>query len=74
MKSLFHFRDDDLRNQAWTGFWHREYGNCFTFNKGIDENGKQTDVVTSSQPGLGKLTTFKISLIVCFINIILVIF
>ena len=39
----------------WTRFWHRRYGNCYTFNKGIDANGTRVDVMNTSQPGFGNL-------------------
>ncbi|XP_078373784.1 epithelial sodium channel subunit alpha-like isoform X2 [Oculina patagonica] len=37
----------------WTQFWHNRYGNCYTFNKGLDANGSQMNVLNSSQPGFG---------------------
>lgn len=55
---ICHFRKDDMR-QFWTRFWHRRYGNCYTFNKGIDENGLDTEIMTTSQAGRGELNITK---------------
>ena len=41
-----------MRN-SWTHFWHKLYGNCYTFNKGINDVGETTEVMNSSQAGLG---------------------
>ena len=46
------FREEDMRN-SWTHFWHKLYGNCYTFNKGINDVGETTEVMNSSQAGLG---------------------
>lgn len=42
----------------WTRFWHRRYGNCYTFNKGIDVNGTHVNVMNTSQPGFGNYCFF----------------
>ena len=51
------FREEDMRN-SWTHFWHKLYGNCYTFNKGINDVGETTEVMNSSQAGLGNWLKF----------------
>ena len=51
------FREEDMRN-SWTHFWHKLYGNCYTFNKGINDVGVTTEVMNSSQAGLGNWLKF----------------
>ena len=51
------FREEDMRN-SWTHFWHKLYGNCYTFNKGINDVGEITEVMNSSQAGLGNWLKF----------------
>ena len=46
-----------MRN-SWTHFWHKLYGNCYTFNKGINDVGVTTEVMNSSQAGLGNWLKF----------------
>ncbi|PFX34954.1 Acid-sensing ion channel 2 [Stylophora pistillata] len=45
-------RHADMR-KYWTQFWHTRYGNCYSFNKGVDKNGTYTPLMTSAQTGLG---------------------
>ena len=42
----------------WTHFWHTRYGNCYTFNKGMDGTGTHVDVMNTSQPGFGNYFFF----------------
>ena len=42
----------------WTHFWHRRYGNCYTFNKGVDAAGNHVNVMNTSQPGFGNFSFF----------------
>ncbi|CAH3139010.1 unnamed protein product [Pocillopora meandrina] len=42
----------DMR-KYWTQFWHTRYGNCYSFNKGMDKNGTYTPLMTSAQTGIG---------------------
>ena len=51
------FREEDMHN-SWTHFWHKLYGNCYTFNKGINDVGETTEVMNSSQAGLGNWLKF----------------
>ena len=43
----------DMR-KYWTQFWHTRYGNCYSFNKGMDKNGTYTPLMTSAQTGIGQ--------------------
>lgn len=53
MNGIVYFREGDMR-KYWTQFWHNRYGNCYTFNKGMDATGSKVDVMNSSQAGFGK--------------------
>ncbi|XP_032232203.2 degenerin mec-4 [Nematostella vectensis] len=35
----------------WRPFWHWRYGNCYTFNQGVDVNGTELPSLASSKPG-----------------------
>ena len=49
---ICHCRDSDMQ-KYWTHFWHRRYGNCYTFNKGMDATGSYVNVMNTSKPGFG---------------------
>lgn len=53
----FYCREDDMQ-KYWTRFWHRRYGNCYTFNKGMDATGTHVNVMNTSQPGFGNYFFF----------------
>ncbi|KAL9986105.1 hypothetical protein ACROYT_G000185 [Oculina patagonica] len=35
----------------WSHFWHFAYGNCYVFNGGTTEKGKNTKILKSNEPG-----------------------
>ncbi|KAL9986106.1 hypothetical protein ACROYT_G000186 [Oculina patagonica] len=35
----------------WSRFWHFAYGNCYVFNGGATENGKNAKILKSNEPG-----------------------
>ena len=51
--------------QYWTRFWHRRYGNCYTFNKGMDPTGGHVHVMNTSHAGYGNF--FLIFFVVDFV-------
>ena len=38
-------------SKYWSREWNYKYGNCFTFNRGIDEEGKPQRVFRATKPG-----------------------
>lgn len=59
---ICYYRDGDMK-KYWTHFWHRRYGNCFTFNKGMDATGSYVNVMNTSQPGFGNFVLFFLLLL-----------
>lgn len=46
-----YFFDRRAYKRFWTHEWNYKYGNCFTFNSGVDENGKPLTVLQTTRPG-----------------------
>ena len=38
-------------SKYWTRSWNHKYGNCYTFNNGLDNNGRKLRTLKASQPG-----------------------
>ncbi|XP_028408120.1 amiloride-sensitive sodium channel subunit alpha-like [Dendronephthya gigantea] len=38
-------------SKFWSSSWNYRYGNCYTFNNGVDQNDNPTRVLKSSKPG-----------------------